>query len=192
MKIGILSDTHGFFHPGLKEAFCGVDYILHAGDVGARSVLESLSAIAPVVAVRGNIDGEEFFDEPAAVTRDFGGFGITMTHNAGDLLHPAYDLRSRIIRANTDILISGHYHAYWCSQISSRGRNVLWLSPGAAGNAGHHSLRMALILTLPDAACGDWLHECRLQKVDLGARGMAQEPVPTQLFDDIRRDGAGD
>ena len=57
MKIGILSDTHGFFHPALREVVAGVDYIVHAGDIGLLPVLRQLEAIAPVVAVRGNIDG---------------------------------------------------------------------------------------------------------------------------------------
>ncbi|RZA06640.1 MAG: metallophosphoesterase, partial [Proteobacteria bacterium] len=56
MFFGIISDTHGFFDSALPELFAGVDEILHAGDIGKGMVLEKLGAIAPVVAIRGNID----------------------------------------------------------------------------------------------------------------------------------------
>ena len=56
MLIGVVSDTHGFFDPRLTSALQGVDEILHAGDVGSEAVLDQLRAIAPVHAVRGNVD----------------------------------------------------------------------------------------------------------------------------------------
>src|SRR5680860_364406 len=55
-KIGVVSDTHGYFSPDLGRAFAGVKCILHAGDVGGEHVLKELSAVAPVIAVRGNMD----------------------------------------------------------------------------------------------------------------------------------------
>ena len=58
MIIGLLSDTHGFFHPRLPQIFEGVDVILHAGDVGSMAILRQLEQIAPVTAVQGNNDGE--------------------------------------------------------------------------------------------------------------------------------------
>jgi hypothetical protein len=58
MKIGVVSDTHGLFHPEIKRALKGVERILHLGDVGDISVLKELGKIAPVTAVRGNIDRE--------------------------------------------------------------------------------------------------------------------------------------
>lgn len=56
-RLGIISDTHEYFDPQIPELFGQVDMILHAGDVGAREVIHQLSAIAPVFAVRGNVDG---------------------------------------------------------------------------------------------------------------------------------------
>lgn len=56
MKIGVVSDTHGLFRPQVAEALAGVERILHLGDVGKLSVLEELAKIAPVTAVRGNVD----------------------------------------------------------------------------------------------------------------------------------------
>ena len=55
-RLGVLSDTHGRFDPALREVFAGVERIVHAGDVGAADVLAGLATIAPVTAVRGNVD----------------------------------------------------------------------------------------------------------------------------------------
>ncbi|MBQ9816797.1 MAG: metallophosphoesterase family protein [Proteobacteria bacterium] len=172
MKIGILSDTHGYFHPSFRELFAGADYILHAGDIGLMPVLEQLRSIAPVIAVRGNIDGEEFFDLPKLEHRVLDGISFSLIHNAGDIYHPAHDMHTRILSPTTDILISGHYHGYWCTQIKGTDHSVLWLSPGAAGNAGHHHERTALLLTtLPaNERTGDIRHDISLEKINLGPR----------------------
>jgi len=58
MTLGILSDTHNYFHPQLPEVLAEVDLILHAGDVGTPEVLDELEKVAPVRAVYGNIDGK--------------------------------------------------------------------------------------------------------------------------------------
>jgi len=60
MKIGLVSDTHGYFDSRLISLLSGVDRILHAGDVGSQAVLDELESIAPVQAVRGNVDTSEF------------------------------------------------------------------------------------------------------------------------------------
>ena len=58
MKIGVISDTHGLLRPEVKPALAGVERILHLGDVGKASILKELEEIAPVTAVRGNVDRE--------------------------------------------------------------------------------------------------------------------------------------
>ncbi|MGA2807652.1 MAG: metallophosphoesterase family protein [Terracidiphilus sp.] len=58
MKIGVISDTHGLLRPEVASALAGVERILHLGDVGKPSILEELAAIAPVTAIRGNVDRE--------------------------------------------------------------------------------------------------------------------------------------
>ncbi len=175
MKIGILSDTHGYVHPSFSELFADVDTILHAGDIGRQGVIDQLSSIAPVIAVRGNIDGEEFYDYPRLEHRILDGIRFTLIHNAGDPIHPAYDIQSRILSEPADILISGHYHGYWCTSISCSHGPVLWLSPGACGNAGHHQERTALIMTISpaDQRVGDISKDIQLQKINLGPREFA-------------------
>ena len=79
MKIGVVSDTHGYFDPHLPQLLHGVDEILHAGDVGSEAVLDQLRAIAPVQAVRGNIDLGGLGLAPT-LTRRLGNVEIHMLH----------------------------------------------------------------------------------------------------------------
>ena len=62
MKIGVISDTHGFLDPKIFELFAGVEHILHAGDIGFASIILELQEIAPVTAVYGNTDADLPFD----------------------------------------------------------------------------------------------------------------------------------
>ena len=107
--------------------------------------------------------------------QSFAGVRVTVTHNAGDLIRPAWDIESRILTQPTDILISGHYHAYWCAPLQTSTGRILWLSPGAAGNSGHHQQRMALRLTIADKArrTGDIVKDIQLEAVKFGVRGEA-------------------
>jgi uncharacterized protein len=79
MKIGIISDTHGYFDPQLPRSLHGVAQILHAGDVGSQNVLDQLRGIAPVRAVRGNVDSTDLQLEPT-LTWEFGGVRFHMLH----------------------------------------------------------------------------------------------------------------
>ena len=80
MKIGLVSDTHGFFDPRLTELLAGVEVILHAGDVGTREIAETLALIAPVYAVRGNTDSP-LLGLPLTVRRRFEGLQIEVQHD---------------------------------------------------------------------------------------------------------------
>ena len=172
MIIGILSDTHGFVPNRLLELFEGVDCILHAGDIGNELVLHTLNAVAPTVAVRGNVDEFGIADPIVHITR--GNKKITVVHNAGDIIHPARDLYTRVLTEPTDIMISGHYHGWWVEHIQMPdGHPVLWLSPGAAGNSGHHRIRTAMRLTIRDQALQNGtFDDYTLEKIDLGPREM--------------------
>jgi putative phosphoesterase len=79
VKVGVVSDTHGFFDPRLAELLDGVEVILHGGDVGSPTVLGELRRIAPVEAVRGNVDSP-VLDLPPSLTRRFAGVQIEMRH----------------------------------------------------------------------------------------------------------------
>ncbi len=123
MTLGILSDTHGLLRPGAVEALYGADRLVHAGDVGKETVLAQLAAIAPVVAVRGNVDRGEWAERlPFTETLEAGGVLLYIIHDVKDLdTHPP--------AASVRVVISGHSH-----QPSIREeKGVLYLNPGSAG-----------------------------------------------------------
>jgi uncharacterized protein len=121
--VGLISDTHGILRSEALTALRGSDLIIHAGDVGDPEILDQLGAIAPVVAVRGNIDKAGWASrlQMTAVV-EAGPAVIYVLHDIGDLdLDPA--------SADFDIVVSGHSHKP--SKNSRSG--VLYINPGSAG-----------------------------------------------------------
>lgn len=139
-RIGLLSDTHGYFDPRIREHFGECDEIWHAGDVGDYQVIEQLNRIAPVVAVYGNIDGTPIRSRFSGHQRlDREGLDIWMTHIGG---YPGnYDTRVREeIRNNPPgLFISGHSHIL--KVIPDKKGGFLHMNPGAAGRHGMHKVR---------------------------------------------------
>ncbi|MEO6457604.1 MAG: metallophosphoesterase family protein [Chloroflexia bacterium] len=132
MIIGVLSDTHGTIHPRLLPTFreAGVQLILHAGDVGDPAVLETLSSIAEVVAVRGNVDNEGMSvggtaELPEEIRKTWNGVDIYMTH-IGD--KPKVWIRA-LSNPKPQVAICGHSHVSLLEKLGG----VLFLNPGSAG-----------------------------------------------------------
>lgn len=126
ITIGLISDTHGLFRPAIKDAFRGVQMILHAGDVGGSSVLAALNAIAPTEAVYGNVDDPH---DPALARErvvTLGGVTIHVSHGH-ELGRPTAELVAR--RYAGDVLVFGHTHKAVTVTIANR----LVVNPGAAG-----------------------------------------------------------
>lgn len=121
--IGVISDTHGLLRPEAAMALQGVSLIIHAGDIGRISVLKSLRDIAPVIAVRGNTDREQWaFTLPLSNTAEVGGFSFYVLHDLGRLdLDPA--------ASGFSAVISGHTH----EPVVENRNGVLFLNPGSAG-----------------------------------------------------------
>ena len=119
--VGIISDTHGHLRPEVAEAFAGVDLIIHAGDIGNNEVLEALRTIAPVHAVRGNMDGGWAHGLPAT---EVVGIGEVLIY----VLHDAYLLDLDPAAAGFVAVINGHTHR---AAIEKR-KGVLFLNPGSA------------------------------------------------------------
>lgn len=121
--LGLISDTHGLLRKEALDALRGSDLILHAGDVGAPEILESLREIARVVAVRGNVD-EGAWAEALPVTEvvDAGGVSIYMLHILDEL-----DVNPQA--SGFSIVVSGHSH----KPGQSVKDGVLYVNPGSAG-----------------------------------------------------------
>lgn len=123
MAIGVISDTHGLLRPEALQALAGSHLIIHAGDVGDPGILEVLRTIAPVVAVRGNVDHGEWASAlPEFELIEEGEASIYVLHDVNQLdLDPA--------AAGIHAVISGHSH-----KPSMRTQDgVLYLNPGSAG-----------------------------------------------------------
>lgn len=123
MRIGVISDTHGLLRPEALTALRGVDHILHAGDVGNPAIIDALSAIAPVTAIRGNIDSfGPCAQLPPTEFIELAGHNLYMLHDLAALdLDPS--------AAGISAVISGHSHK---PAIEHR-RGVLYFNPGSAG-----------------------------------------------------------
>ncbi len=123
LRIAVLSDTHGLLRPEVLEACRGADHILHAGDVGEPQILMALAELAPVTAIRGNIDTHGSCAAlPPTEMVDLGGVLFYLVHALGDL-----DIEP--VAAGVRVVISGHSHK--AAQESRNG--VLYLNPGSVG-----------------------------------------------------------
>jgi hypothetical protein len=120
--VGVISDTHGLLRPQAVAALAGCNCILHAGDIGQAEVLAGLWAIAPVVAVRGNVDRGWAKALPETTQVDIAGRRILLLHNLVEL---EIDPRA----AGIDVVIAGHSHR---PKIETRD-GVLYVNPGSAG-----------------------------------------------------------
>lgn len=124
MQLGLISDTHGFLDPVVLDLFKDVDLILHAGDIGSLAVIETLASVAPVRAVRGNIDeGLETAKLPL----------VDEFESAGLKLHLVHQLDLRALPA-ADLVVYGHSHKPHVAEVDGR----LLINPGAAGRRGFH------------------------------------------------------
>ena len=126
--VGLISDTHGLLRPEALRALEGSDLIIHAGDVGKPEILDTLRLLAPVVAVRGNVDLDEWACAlPLAASAEAAPAAIYVLHDIQKLgLDPA--------AAGFQVVVSGHSH-----QPSRTERNgVLYLNPGSAGPRRFH------------------------------------------------------
>jgi putative phosphoesterase len=123
IQIGVISDTHGLLRPEALAALRGSEHIIHAGDVGAPEILETLAAIAPLTAIRGNVD-QAAWARTLAETEilEIGGISIYVLHDLGRLdLNPG--------AAGFQVVLSGHSHV----PKQEMRHGVLYFNPGSAG-----------------------------------------------------------
>jgi putative phosphoesterase len=128
MIVGVISDTHGLLRAEAVEALRGVDQILHAGDIGTPEILKQLREVAPVTAVRGNVDKQKWArDLPHTEVIEVDGVSIYLLHNLDEL-----DLRPEA--AGFSVVVYGHSHQ---PKIEEK-NGVLYFNPGSAGPRRFH------------------------------------------------------
>ncbi|UPJ46514.1 metallophosphoesterase family protein [Bradyrhizobium sp. 200] len=123
LRIGIVSDTHGLLRPEAEQGLAGVAHIIHAGDIGRADVLVRLRRIAPVTAIRGNIDTADWakhYPDTRAVQLGERSFYV---------LHDLQALQIDPAVCGIDVVVSGHSHRPRIQTID----DVLYLNPGSAG-----------------------------------------------------------
>ena len=123
MQLAVISHTHGLLRPEAVEALRGAQQVIHAGDVGSPEILKKLATIAPVTAVRGNVDRDAWAQQlPETQVLETGGISIYLLHDLTQL-----DVKPEA--AGFRVVISGHSHIP--KQEVHNG--VLYFNPGSAG-----------------------------------------------------------
>lgn len=154
IRVGLISDTHGLLRPEAMAFLRGSDYVVHAGDIGASSVLEELAEIAPLTAVRGNNDKAPWAAEiPNTATLKVGAVLICVIH---DLSVLAVDPRANGFR----VVVTGHTHR----PLRTERDGVLFVNPGSAGPR-----RFSLPVSLGELVVARHRVEARLHTVELTA-----------------------
>lgn len=165
MRIGLLSDTHGWLDPAVFDYFAECDEVWHAGDIGAMEVLEQLENFRSVRAVYGNIDDAQI--RAATVENQVftvQGLSVAMTHIGG---YPGrYNARVRQLldEQQPDLYICGHSHIL--KVMPDRKRKLLHINPGACGRHGFHKMRTLVRFAIKEGKVTD------LEVVELGKRGQ--------------------
>ncbi len=147
LRIGLLSDTHGYWDERYLKHFESCDEIWHAGDIGSLELAERLATFRPFRAVYGNIDGQDIrirYPESDRFTAD--GADVLMKHIGG---YPGkYDpsIRGQILVHPPKLFISGHSHILKIKYDKTLG--LLHINPGAAGKYGFHTVRTLVRFTI--------------------------------------------
>ena len=164
MKIGLMSDTHGYLDERLFTHFETCDEIWHAGDIGDIALIDRLAAFKPVRAVYGNIDGQDIrISYPKDQKFVCEGLQVWMTHIGG--YPPRYNagVLAVIKKTPPDIFICGHSHILKVMTDRTH-NNLLHLNPGAAGKHGFHHMRTVLRFEVQDKKVSN------MQGIELGKR----------------------
>lgn len=167
-RIGLLSDTHGFYDPRIADLFKGCDEIWHAGDIGDIEVVEMLSRISPVTAVHGNIDGSPIRSRYPAHQRHIReGLDIWMTHIGGYPGNYDYRVKPEIYHDPPGLFISGHSHIL--KVMPDKRHGFLHMNPGAAGRNGLHQVRTLIRFEVDQGRVGN------VDVIELGTRSSGHQ-----------------
>ena len=166
MRIGLLSDSHGFLDDAIFTHFDACDEVWHAGDFGPVAVVEQLRAFKPLRGVWGNIDGAEVrLEMPLDLAWECEGLPVYMRHIGG---YPgAYEkgVRNLLEQKRPGLFLCGHSHILRVMRDTKLG--ILHMNPGACGHHGWHATRTLLRFSIDDGR----VHG--VEAIELGPRGRS-------------------
>lgn len=153
-KVGLLSDTHGYWDEKYLQYFEECDEIWHAGDIGSVEVAQRLAAFKPLRAVYGNIDGQEIRAlYPQALRFTVDGAEVLMKHIGGYPGNYDSSIRGSILVRPPKLFISGHSHILKVKY--DKTLDLLHINPGAAGISGFHRVRTLVRFTIDNGTFKD-------------------------------------
>lgn len=162
-KIGLISDTHGYFDEKIIQHFKSCDEIWHAGDFGSYEVVEQLKSIKPLRGVYGNIDGNDIKAEfGEKLFFEIEDVRVFIQHIGGYPGHYAPGVKDTIISHKINLFISGHSHIL--KIIYDNALQCLHINPGAAGKQGWQKVRSLIQLVID----GNAIKDCEI--IELGKR----------------------
>lgn len=155
IKIGLISDTHGYLDPQVADFFADRDEIWHAGDFGSLEIARELQRIAPLIGVYGNIDGQEIRKEfPLHQRVDREGLDIWMTHIGGVPGRYCIPIREEIYGNPPSLFICGHSHILKIARDPQLNR-MIYMNPGAAGRQGFQVWRTVVRFEVDSGEIGN-------------------------------------
>lgn len=168
VRIGLISDTHGFIDDRILDHLDGCDEIWHAGDIGSQHVSDTLAKHKSFKAVYGNIDDHIIQNlYPENLVFQVEQLKVWITHIGGK--PPGYNkrIKSHLRSIQPDLFICGHSHLLRI--IPDHNLKLLYINPGAAGHQGFHKIRTMIRFTIDGSQIKD------LQVIELGKRGILQQ-----------------
>lgn len=166
MRVGLISDTHGFLDERVFHHFEKCDEIWHAGDIGENEVLTRLQSFKPTKAVFGNIETPKLQKElPEYLMTENNGVKTLMIHIGGRPGRYAKGVKDLILKFRPKLFICGHSHIL--KVMMDRDLDVLYMNPGAAGKHGFHQMRTILRFDLLEGQIKN------LEVIELGKRAQA-------------------
>lgn len=155
IKIGLISDTHNYLDPQIKDYFADRDEIWHAGDFGELNIVQELEKMAPVTGVYGNIDGHDIRSKyPLHQRFEKCGVDVWMTHIGGIPGRYCIPIREEIENNPPDLFICGHSHILKIARDHSLNK-MIYMNPGAAGKQGFQVYRTVVRFSINNGKLQD-------------------------------------
>jgi hypothetical protein len=168
IKIGLISDTHGYLDPQVFDYFKDCNEIWHAGDFGNIGIADKLKEIAPVVGVYGNIDGQDIRQEfPLHQRFEREGVDIWMTHIGGIPGRYCIPIREEIEKNTPEVFVCGHSHILRVARDQEL-EKMLYINPGAAGKQGFQEYRTVIRFDIDSGKLQN------VEVINLGKMGVPQ------------------